>query len=474
MPRPKPQPKPKPPEVLLKFRVVNPQDEGLAGAQFTLYNIINQGEENEDYKVCKVVVSGSDGTVDFGCIPLVNFVMRQTSTPEDYAENDHLYQVFANCDGVLLDGFPGPHTVVNLPIGHCEQLPQARPRHCHNVPIRNPRQVFDQLSTDGVKYVMEGAGSLPEDFQRPNLLSPTSKWFCHIQGFGQYYDNLIVSHNASKNSRYGYFVVSKEGKRLGHHYDAYYENPGDDRKFNHTGGFQTIGDYLVIGIETPDYENSIIALYDIKDLNPSCGESSAGPRYVKLLRGPHPQNCLAVGITDFKITRDGVTKNYFLMITHETTGPEGSRFSCYLAQGDDITTADFHWRFTHRGGVNNYQGFSLLTEDIGTGQDHASIYIVAPYTTDVAGRPTTDRCDLWQLNLSGNFDGTPINNMQKIVSGMHFVTHSFTSVAGQNVHFRWGCSVEILGPDRIRLLVSERNFSRGKPFDMRYNTFTMR
>jgi len=461
--------------IKFQIRVISPQNEGLKGAEFTLYNICNPGEENEDYKICKKAVADKDGLVDFGCISYSNYVMRQTATPDGYGENDHLYKVFANCDGILLDGFEGSadsHIVVNLPYGSCEPVPEATPRSSHNTPVRNPKQIFDSLNGNGKELDMKGNDSLPDDFQRPNLLSSKSQWHCHTQGFGVYGSKLIASHNGNKNRQFGYFVVSESGNVLGHHYDAYYETPGDNRKFNHTGGLQIIGDYLVMGIETSDYQNSIVALYDLKEINPSCGESHAAPRFVRLLRGVQDSNCLSVSISDFKIRQGGNDLNYFLMITHEDSGSEGSRFSFYIAQGDDLATANFHLKFTHKGGLKDYQGMSLLTEDIGESHDYANFYIVAPFTTDVAGIPTHDYCDLWKLKLSGDFGTTPVHEIEKVVDGKHFSTHGGASTLGRKVHFRWGSGVEIVNSDNYRLHTTERNFDRGKTFKLTYNTFS--
>jgi len=447
----------------------------LAGAEFTLYRICNKGEENEDYKVCKVAKSNRDGLVDFGCIPLRNYVMRQTATPGGYGENDHLYSVVANCDGVTLDGFPEEedgHTIVILPIGSCEPVQPGAPRSSHNPAVRNPHQIFSALNGNGTELSMKGNDSLPDDFQRPNLLTPESKWFCHVQGFGAYGSTLIASHNGNKQRQFGYFVTSQEGSTLGHHYDAYCEIPGESRKFSHTGGFQIIGDYLAIGIETPDYHNSIVALYDLKDTNPACGESHAGPQFKRLLRGVQASNCLAVGIADFKIMQNGTEQSYFLMVTHEDSGSEGHRLSFYLAHGSDLLAANFRQVFTHFGGVKDYQGLSLITEDIGSGQAHASFYLVAPFTTDVLGMPTHDYCDLWHINLTGELETHPVFAASKVVDGRHFSTHGGASTLGRKVHFRWGSSVQILGSDNYRLHTTERNFSRGKTFALTYNRFS--
>ena len=464
------------PLMLFQFRAINPQGEGLQGAEFTLYRIYKEGMEDEYCKKYKIATANKDGLVYFGCIPFYNFVMLQTVTPEGYGENEHPYHVSANLDVVMIDCFPeewGGHTIVNIPKESCKQPPemQAAPRSSHNAPVRNPRQIFDSLNTSGTQLSMKGNDSLPDDFQRPNLLTPKSKWFCHVQGFGVYGSNLIASHNGNKERRFGYFVTAKAGSTLGHHYDAYYEVPDDNRKFNHTGGFQIIGDYLAIGIETPDYGNSIIALYDLKEINPACDESHAAPQFKRLLRGVKADNCLAVGITDFKIMQNGVEQSYFLMVTHESSGANGSRLLFYIAQGNDLLTANFRYISTYHGNVKDYQGMSLITEDIGNGHDYANFYIVAPFTTDVAGIPTHDYCDLYRVALSGDFEVNPNYSIAKVVDGKHFYTHGGASTLGRKVHFRWGSGVEITNGDNFRLHTTERNFSRGKTFGLTYNTF---
>jgi len=92
--------------VNFKFRVINPDGVGLAGAEFTLYKISNADEKTGQYKKYRAAVAGKNGIVDFGCIELRNYVMRQTATPDGYGKNGHLYSVTANCDGVMIDCFP--------------------------------------------------------------------------------------------------------------------------------------------------------------------------------------------------------------------------------------------------------------------------------------------------------------------------------------------------------------------------------
>jgi len=191
-----------------------------------------------------------------------------------------------------------------------------------------------------------------------------------------------------------------------------------------------------------------------------------------LLRGVQGENCLAIGITDFKIMQNGKEENYFLMITHENSGSEGSRLSFYIALGNDLMTANFHRTFTHRGNVKDYQGMALLTEDIGSGHNYANFYIIAPFTTDVVEIPTHDYCDLWKLSLTGELETSPIHGIEKVVDGKHFSTHGGASTLGRKVHFRWGSGVEIVNSDNFRFHTTERNFSRGKTFDLTYNTFS--
>jgi len=455
---------PEPNKASFKFRVINPEGEGVMGVEFTLYKLNNAGEEDPSIQIEAVAVSKEDGMVNFGCLPMQNFFMLETSRPDGYRENNHLYRISINCDGVMLDGFPEPedgHVIVLLQYRNCSPLPlEPTPRSSHNPPIRNPHQIFNNLNTSGDKHTMKGNAMLPRDFDSPILAG--GAWFCHTQGFGKYGNNLIASHNSDKGRRFGYFVVSEESKVLGHHYDAFYELSGDTRNFNHTGGFQIIGDYLAMGIETPDYHNSIIALYDLKNINPGCAETQAGPQFKRLLRGVKNNNCAALCISDFKIA--GIS--YFLMVTHEN-----GNLVMYLAQGDDLLTANFHQVYIHQYNVKDYQGLTLLTEDIGSGYDYANFYVVAPFTTDnFLGIPTNDYCDLWKIKVSGNLQTSPVFATEKLVDGKHFYTHGGT--IGIKVHFRWGSSIEIINSDNFRLHTTERNFTTVANYELVYNTFS--
>ena len=465
--RPCPQPS-NPCKTEFKFRVINPEEEGVEGVEFTLYRPGFDCKGEPSAKIKAVAMSDKHGLVDFGLIPMQNFFMLETSRPDGYRKNSHQYRISANTDGVMIDCLAEPndgHVIVILQYGSCPPVPpEPTPRSSHNPPIRNPHQIFNSLKSSGDKHTMKGNDRLPSDFESPILAG--GGWFCHVQGFGKYGNNIIVSHNSDKNRRYGYFVVSEEGKTLGHHYDAHYELPGDIRNFNHTGGFQIIGDYLAMGIETPDYHNSIIALYDLKNINPGCEETNAGPQFKRLLRGVKNNNCAALGISNFKIMQNGTEQSYFLMTTHEN-----GNLVMYLAVGNDLLTADFHQVYIHQYNVKDYQGVTLLTEDIGSGHDYANFYLVAPFTTDnFLGIPTNDYCDLWKISLSGNLQSNPVFTPQKIVDGRHFYTHGGT--IGIKVHFRWGSSVEIINNDNFRLHTTERNFATVTNFELVYNTFS--
>jgi len=406
--------------------------------------------------------------VDFGLIPMRSYIMRETARPDGYVEDNHVYRITANCDGIMINGFALPEggfVIVLTQYGSCPQPPpDPTPRSSHNPAILHPQQIFNSLHTSGNKHTMKGNERLPADFDSPILAG--GGWFCHVQGFGKYGSNLIVSHNADKGRRFGYFVVSEEAKSLGHRYDAYYELPGDARNFNHTGGFQIIGDYLAMGIETPDYKNSIIALYDIKNMRPECAEAHAGPQFKRLLRGVKNNNCVATSISNFKILQNGVEQPYFLMVTHED-----DFLVMYLAQGDDLLTANFYQVHLLSSGVKDYQGLSLITENIGGTHDLAYFYLVAPFTTDnFLGIPTNDYCDLWHIGLTGNLQSNPTLAVQKLVDGKHFSTHGGT--IGIKTHFRWGSGVEITDSDNFRLHTTERNFTTVANFELVYNTFS--
>jgi len=460
--------KPVPKQVDFKFRAINPEEKGVAGVEFTLYRIVNIGKEDQEIQKIAVAVSNENGVVDFGCMSMRNYFMLETARPDGYRVNTHLYRISINKDSVMIDGFAEPengHTIVLLQYGNCSSYSlDPTPRNNHNPAVRNPEQIFKDLKSSGNKQTMKGNDRLPEDFFSPILAG--GGWFCHVQGFGKYGKYMIVSHNSDKKRRFGYFVVAEEGKTLGHHYDAFYELPGDSRNFNHTGGFQIIGDYLAMGIETPDYNNSIVALYDLKNINPGCEEPHAAPQFKRLLRGVKNNNCAATSISDFKVMQNGVEKPYFLMVTHEN-----GNLVMYLAEGNDLLTANFHQVYIHQYNVKDYQGLTLITEDIGSGHDYTNFYLIAPFTTDNwLGIPTNDYCDLWKISLSGNLQTNPVFATNKLIDGKHFSTHGGT--IGIKVHFRWGSSVEIMSGDNFRLHTTERNFSHDTHFELVYNTFS--
>jgi len=154
------------------------------------------------------------------------------------------------------------------------------------------------------------------------------------------------------------------------------------------------------------------------------------------------------------------------MTTHEN-----GNLVMYLAEGSDLLTANFRQVYIHQYNVKDYQGLTLLTEDIGSSHDLANFYLIAPFTTDnFLGIPTNDYCDLWKITLSGNFQTSPKCTAEKLIDGKHFSTHGGT--IGIKVHFRWGSSVEIISGDSFRLHTTERNFANVTNYELVYNTFS--
>jgi hypothetical protein len=468
---------PTPELVPFSLTVVNLDGIGLEGGEYALY-------ESGSTEIYKTAVSDVYGLIDFGEIPLGEYTLQELLPPPGYDPNTQIYPITATENGVLLEGREPPHTIFNYPIGTCPDDenyangPLLRAdnelHNSHNTPIKSPVTIFDNLATNpGKRYDIVGYCNLPSDMDYTGIASTHQ----HIQGIGRTNSGQwIISHNPKdKNRKNGYFVVTRVHTESASYYDASYSGTQNSNlKYNHPGGFQIIGDYMAVGLETADWKNSIVALYDIKNLKSECSKPESGPVFRKVLVERGATSSPAVGITDFKLKYpDGAIQNYFIMAV---TSPD--RIDLYLGAGDDLGDADFFlWKTIKSGDrdfkIHDYQGISLITlaNESGAVESFANIHIIAPFTLDVLGIPTKDRCDYWRFTVEIKNNGVNIPD-DMILELKRDVPFDTDAGGLRGPHFRWGCGVYLRNENSFELLATDRNFveNNGK-FSVYYVSF---
>jgi len=118
----------------LELLVINPQKEGLEGAEFSLFH-----RDSEMTCPYKKAVSSKKGWASFGVIPHGKYVMIQSMVPVGYAKNIHIYNVIATNKGAIVDGKSSPITIVNLQHGP-ELNPEPDPKNNCELPLAGPAE----------------------------------------------------------------------------------------------------------------------------------------------------------------------------------------------------------------------------------------------------------------------------------------------------------------------------------------------
>lgn len=239
----------------------------------------------------------------------------------------------------------------------------------------------------------------------------------HIQGVARYGDFHFFTHSDAAESS-GSLLISEGSKLIDKIRVPNTRARGSS--LNHPGGCQRIGSYLVVPVEKigtrPD---SLVLFLDISD-----------PYSVKQLPSPlrRPNSRAgAAGITNVRI--DSV--EYWLLSVYDNGSVD-----FYLSDGNAFPETEFRWLFHERIDCT-HQSFCLLTDTtdsvyaIGCGwkngtEDWADLYSIMPETKSIT----------------------------KIAS-RHFRTNGL-----HNVHFRWGCSVDVVSEDCFTLNCTGRVFSR--------------
>jgi len=116
----------------LKLHVINPQEDGLEGAEFALFY-----RDSDMTCPYKKAVSNDKGRASFGIIPNGEYIMIQSRVPVGYAKNTHIYTVTATNKGVCVDGTASPVTIINLQNG---PEPNPEPENSCELPYAGPSE----------------------------------------------------------------------------------------------------------------------------------------------------------------------------------------------------------------------------------------------------------------------------------------------------------------------------------------------
>ena len=203
------------------------------------------------------------------------------------------------------------------------------------------------------------------------------------------------------------------------------------QNWQHPGGVQSIGDYLLVPSEHDNQAH--IALYDMRTL------SVQELRRVETFDLTVEHKAGALGITSYK-DADG-TEYYLLLVAH--LDGENSVYHAYrapAANGLEQATFEKVGSFPLD---KDFQGFGLVTE-----AETGKVYMIGLWSPS-EGATFADYAYLYELNTQNWTLGEALEERHLTSQG------GFPGVMG--VHFRYGAGVLVTPDQNLMLYASERN-----------------
>lgn len=274
---------------------------------------------------------------------------------------------------------------------------------------------FNSLDTKGDRHVLKGGPSYA-------ALSES-----HLQGialYGNYYLICQNRHDHSEGKLY-FFGVDDNKFVTSMHLPTSSAADGHDHDYNHPGGMQVIGDYLVIPLQTQDYSKSKVQLWDLTPLK--SGSCEIKPISYDFLPDSNDKRVGAIGMASLA--------SGFLI-----AACNNSKVHFYQSSGTDIRTARFDYLFSSEM-EHSASETCLLT-------DASGVYLISFWIKDRAGE-YSDHASLYSVDLQS---GAP---QMTLLQSTHFITrHDALGLFG--VHFRWGSGIYFPGGNSLGLLATQR------------------
>lgn len=271
---------------------------------------------------------------------------------------------------------------------------------------------------------------------------PTMEKIGHIQGCAKYihpeYGELFfISYNYQPPFKTGNIYMLWHDKNGKTSYSSYETRKG----YLHPGGLQVIGNYLFCAVETKDYKDSYIEIYEITVKKGEKPQLTALNPFERKGEGAG-----MVGITNY--TTASGEERYVMVIGC------GRSMKVYLSDSDNLKTVVAKSKFTECFRTNlsdvlkgkdiddtAFQCLNLITDVSNT------IYLVG-FQSITSGASYADYAFLLKVDIEA--------------CKIDYVNHRHMKTTGIDVgifkpHFRWGSCVHILTFDCFDLITTERN-----------------
>ncbi|WP_310603008.1 prealbumin-like fold domain-containing protein [Anaerosporobacter sp.] len=385
---------PEPVDVTVTFLSTTIFGDPLEGTEFSL-------AQNSNFLFS--ATSGDDGYVNFYHVPDGEYSMIETAVPESFILSDTIYTVIVANGTFSITELTEPYTIATAFRMVCPNPVPAV--YYQNAKIVDVEAAFRDIPTTGYSFTLKGNSGTDS--------------ISHIQGIGVYHGHYLVSHNHEGN-KHGRLITMDNNTFVRRDMQNY-------NNYNHAGGFQILGDYVLIPLEGDS--SSVIQLYDIKNMSAACGRS---PEFVKNILTRSDAKAGAVSITHY--VNNGI--GYYIMAVYDN-----GKIDFYRSQSDNITTASFSHLRESTLMHGNYSSINLVTSE----DNH--LYMIG-FRMESLNR---DYMDLWDLG-----DGDDNIYTEKI-SEKHMDSYGVG-------HFRWGACLELYSTTELRVFATERNFTMRSNF----------
>ena len=314
---------------------------------------------------------------------------------------------------------------------------------------------FKSISPDGVKENWPGvldAGSVLSDLWKVS----------HSQGFASYTDLNLRVFSHSLEGDYGYLIFSN------YKTSKFVKIATYDKDFNHPGGIQSIGDYLLVPCEKIKNDNkSRVRLYDMSPLKANlppqpCDKLPIGER--------ENDSATAAGITKY---RDKFGEWFLIVVCN------WGICDFYKAKADKplpecqfvrISRKNMRSIWDPKGRGYDVQCLNLLTQNkVNSQDDREKTYMIAFATKDLNGPLGSYEDHAMLISITPKIEETirPYEESKydgiectSLVEDKHMRTKHSATPDKLGVHFRYGAALEVKN-NKLVLYATGRNFTNG-------------
>lgn len=300
-----------------------------------------------------------------------------------------------------------------------------------NPAVTNFAEAFKNINKNGTKENLSGE-PLPGNMAES-----------HVQGCMGYKGMRIASHNNKGYSK-GMYMLLRSG--------AWKEVESHDADYNHPGGMQRIGDYLLAAVETSGHDKSIIRMYELKDTYATLTLPLSSSFILKRSGG-----AAAVGIIKYKDVSD--SKERFLLCVYS-----GTHCDFYAAPADrplpQIIFDPEKIYVYSLSGKPGYAAIGLVAEK--AEKEGHNLYLIG-LRSEGGDTPKDDYAEAHKVVVSyDDKDTAKITNVRMETSEKgkrHMVCDMGSLIGPSGIHFRWGAGVGVVSENEINLFASQKNFT---------------